>query len=150
VGDPGESPSARPERADEARGLRLGMAQRLTERERGVLELRFGLRDGEPLTLKEVGWRLGCTREWVRARSRPVTSPGSISVILSLDNPSPIGVAHEAGHAGGWVGEVDLGPPEAVWRLMVGGQEFDGRPGGAGAGRRRSGRSRRSGPWPGW
>jgi hypothetical protein len=28
--------------------------------------LRFGLVDGEPLTLKEVGHRLGVTREWVR------------------------------------------------------------------------------------
>jgi RNA polymerase primary sigma factor len=66
LGDPGECPSAPVERADEARGLRSRMAQRLTARERRMLELRYGLVDGEPLTLKEVGRRLGCTREWVR------------------------------------------------------------------------------------
>ncbi len=38
----------------------------LPAQERTVLELRFGLRGTPPLTLKEVGERLGVTREWVR------------------------------------------------------------------------------------
>jgi len=38
----------------------------LTERERDVLEQRFGLKDGESHTLEEVGQRLGVTRERIR------------------------------------------------------------------------------------
>jgi RNA polymerase primary sigma factor len=38
----------------------------LTERERKVLELRFGLADGNPCTLDEVGRRLKVTRERIR------------------------------------------------------------------------------------
>jgi RNA polymerase primary sigma factor len=66
LGDPRECPSAALERADEARGLRARMEQRLSGRERQMLELRYGLRDGQPLTLKEVGARLGMTREGAR------------------------------------------------------------------------------------
>lgn len=44
-------------------GRRLG---RLDDRERTILALRFGLDGQPPLTLKEVGKRLGVTREWVR------------------------------------------------------------------------------------
>ena len=38
----------------------------LTPRERAVIRLRFGLEDGTPLTLAEVGQRLGVSRERVR------------------------------------------------------------------------------------
>jgi RNA polymerase primary sigma factor len=38
----------------------------LTPRERAVIRLRFGLEDGTPLTLAEVGHRLGVSRERVR------------------------------------------------------------------------------------
>lgn len=38
----------------------------LTARERRVLELRFGLADGQPHTLEEVGEELGVTRERIR------------------------------------------------------------------------------------
>jgi len=38
----------------------------LTRRERAVLELRFGLRDGKPQTLEEVGRHFGLTRERIR------------------------------------------------------------------------------------
>jgi len=38
----------------------------LSERERGVLELRFGLKDGQSRTLEEVGDMFGVTRERVR------------------------------------------------------------------------------------
>ena len=47
---------------DEVRGA----LDSLTERERQVLQLRFGLLDGEPTTLKEVGRELGITRERAR------------------------------------------------------------------------------------
>ena len=40
--------------------------QRLDERERTILNLRYGLVGDMPLTLKEIGRRLGVTREWVR------------------------------------------------------------------------------------
>ena len=39
---------------------------RLDERERIVIALRYGLGGSSPLTLKEIGRRLGVTREWVR------------------------------------------------------------------------------------
>jgi len=38
----------------------------LTRRERAVLELRFGLRDGRPQTLEDVGRQFGLTRERIR------------------------------------------------------------------------------------
>lgn len=38
----------------------------LTDRERKVLELRYGLTDGQPRTLEEVGKAFGVTRERVR------------------------------------------------------------------------------------
>jgi RNA polymerase primary sigma factor len=38
----------------------------LTRRERAVLESRFGLRDGKPQTLEEVGRQFGLTRERIR------------------------------------------------------------------------------------
>jgi RNA polymerase primary sigma factor len=59
------APEAALEAEDERQDLLRRLA-RLDERERAILALRFGL-DGEiPLTLKEVGRRLGVTREWVR------------------------------------------------------------------------------------
>ena len=38
----------------------------LTEREKGVLALRFGMDDGTPRTLEEVGKYFGVTRERIR------------------------------------------------------------------------------------
>ena len=38
----------------------------LNERERKVLELRFGLHDGQTRTLEEVGQEFGVTRERIR------------------------------------------------------------------------------------
>lgn len=38
----------------------------LTDRERQVLELRFGLKDGRPRTLEEVGNNFDVTRERIR------------------------------------------------------------------------------------
>lgn len=44
----------------------LEMMQDLDDREQKVLKFRFGLADSEPHTLKEIGERLGLTRERVR------------------------------------------------------------------------------------
>ncbi len=44
----------------------LRRLDRLDERERLIVSLRFGLLDEPPLTLKEIGRRVGVTREWVR------------------------------------------------------------------------------------
>jgi len=63
--DDGNSPDSAMELDDDRRQLRDRL-DRLDDRERLVLALRFGLDGDEPLTLKEVGRRLGITREWVR------------------------------------------------------------------------------------
>ncbi|RUL87116.1 sigma-70 family RNA polymerase sigma factor [Tautonia sociabilis] len=63
--DPREAPEAPMEADDDRRDLMRRLA-RLDDRERTILTLRFGLGDREPMTLKEIGRRLGVTREWVR------------------------------------------------------------------------------------
>lgn len=60
-----DSPDAMMEADDERQSL-LRRMQRLDDRERAILAMRFGLEGAPPLTLKEVGKRLGVTREWVR------------------------------------------------------------------------------------
>jgi RNA polymerase primary sigma factor len=60
-----DAPDAMLEADDERQNL-LRRMQELDERERSILTLRFGLEGENPLTLKEVGRRLGVTREWVR------------------------------------------------------------------------------------
>lgn len=63
--DPSEAPEVALE-LDEERAEILRRMSQLEDRERQVLILRFGLMGEEPLTLKEIGRRLGVTREWVR------------------------------------------------------------------------------------
>ena len=65
AGDHHEGPDAAIEADDERRHL-LGRLKRLDDRERTIVSLRFGLDGDDPMTLKEVGRRLGVTREWVR------------------------------------------------------------------------------------
>ncbi len=60
-----EAPDAVLEADDERQDL-MRRLERLDARERAILALRFGLEGELPLTLKEVGRRLGVTREWVR------------------------------------------------------------------------------------
>jgi RNA polymerase primary sigma factor len=52
--------------AEEDRQMLMHRLERLDLRERTVLALRYGLEGELPLTLKEIGRRLGVTREWVR------------------------------------------------------------------------------------
>lgn len=63
--DPGDGPTSGLETGDACAEMvrRLSI---LDERERMVLTYRYGLRGVTPLTLKEIGERLGVTREWVR------------------------------------------------------------------------------------
>jgi RNA polymerase primary sigma factor len=63
--DPHAGPEADLERSEELEDLHRRM-ERLDERERTILALRYGLGGREPQTLKQVGLRLGMTREWVR------------------------------------------------------------------------------------
>ncbi|HYT80156.1 MAG TPA: sigma factor-like helix-turn-helix DNA-binding protein, partial [Actinomycetota bacterium] len=44
----------------------VSVLRTLSARERRVVELRFGLRDGQPRTLEEVGREFGITRERIR------------------------------------------------------------------------------------
>jgi len=60
-----ESPGASLE-ADDERRILLNRMECLNTRERTILALRYGLEGESPLTLKEIGRRLGVTREWVR------------------------------------------------------------------------------------
>jgi RNA polymerase primary sigma factor len=61
VESPFESASENLQREDIRKAL-----DALPEREREVIELRFGLRGAEPLTLEEVGRAFGVTRERIR------------------------------------------------------------------------------------
>lgn len=76
-----ETPDAALEVAEERRELyaRLGC---LDSRERAIIAMRYGLGGREPMTLKEIGNRMGVTREWVRrieARSLAKLGEGSAS-----------------------------------------------------------------------
>lgn len=59
-----EAPEARVEAEDLRRDLRRRLG-RLDDRERAVLTLRFGLDGEDPLSPRQIGQRLGVTREWV-------------------------------------------------------------------------------------
>jgi RNA polymerase primary sigma factor len=63
------APQAALEKADDLRQV-LGLLETMDPREAAVLRLRFGLGGEAPLTLQEVGNRLGLTRERVRQIER--------------------------------------------------------------------------------
>jgi RNA polymerase primary sigma factor len=52
--------------ADDEWDIVWSRIERLDARERAILVLRYGLEGETPLTLKEIGRRLGVTREWIR------------------------------------------------------------------------------------
>ena len=88
--DDQEPPDAALEAADERREL-LGRLDRLDDRERTIVLLRFGLSGDAPMTLKEVGRRLGVTREWVRKiEVRAVKKlDGDAPALTPAPRPSP-------------------------------------------------------------
>ena len=65
LADRGEAPEEAMRR-EEAAGVLAAAVRRLGPRDAEVLRRRYGLQGGEPETLKEVGDRLGLTRERVR------------------------------------------------------------------------------------
>jgi RNA polymerase primary sigma factor len=65
----GPGPGAELAQSDEMRQV-LGMVDQLHPREAMVLRLRYGLQGEEPLTLMQIGERLGLTRERVRQIER--------------------------------------------------------------------------------
>jgi RNA polymerase primary sigma factor len=64
-GDGAPGPDSQVMAADELRQV-LGMLGSLDDRAATVLRLRFGLGGEDPLSLQEIGDRIGCTRERVR------------------------------------------------------------------------------------
>jgi RNA polymerase primary sigma factor len=62
---PYSPPEAALEAAEDRRELSRRL-ERLDDRERAILTLRYGLGGGTPMTLRDVGRKLGVTREWVR------------------------------------------------------------------------------------
>lgn len=68
-----KTPDATLIETDDVRQVLL-LLDRMGEREATVLRLRFGLDGGEPKTLKEIGERLGLTRERVRQIEREALS----------------------------------------------------------------------------
>ena len=63
--DPCGAPGREIESLDDQRLLRTRM-ECLENRERIILSMRYGLDNEMPMTLQEIGERLGVTREWVR------------------------------------------------------------------------------------
>ena len=82
TGDHHDGPEAALEADDERRHL-LRRLDRLDDRERTIVTLRFGLGGNDPLTLKEVGRRLGVTREWVRKIE--------VRAVKKLEGDAPVG-----------------------------------------------------------
>jgi RNA polymerase primary sigma factor len=91
-----EDPTA-PSPAAEAARTMLGseldeVLRSLSPRERRVLQLRFGLTDGQPRTLEEVGARLGISREMTRKLEREALArlrqPGLAEKVRGLTLPA--------------------------------------------------------------
>jgi RNA polymerase primary sigma factor len=91
-----EDPTAPSPSAEAARAM-LGteldeVLRALSPRERRVLQLRFGLTDGQPRTLEEVGARLGLSREMTRKLEREALArlrqPGMAEKVRGLTLPA--------------------------------------------------------------
>jgi RNA polymerase primary sigma factor len=90
------SPEAALESRDEKAEI-LRRMDRLDDRERLVVTLRYGLEGEAPLTLKEIGLRIGITREWVRklelkAVAKLLGSAVSAAQSPPKDPPRPLGL----------------------------------------------------------
>lgn len=76
---------------------------RIDQREAEILKLRFGLDDGQPLTLKEIGAKVGLTRERVRQienealrKLNSYLSTGRLPALAPVDASSEPVVEHAA------------------------------------------------------
>ncbi|GAC1334724.1 MAG: RNA polymerase sigma factor RpoD/SigA [Isosphaeraceae bacterium] len=84
-----DAPDAALEALDERSDLSRRL-DRLDARERMVISLRYGLEGDAPLTLKELGRRLGVTREWVRKiELRAVAKLDDSAENSAADTPTP-------------------------------------------------------------
>jgi hypothetical protein len=63
----------------------------------------------------------------IRGRIGPTDLPGAIGVLSAPHDPLPVGIAYANGHVGGWANDQWLGPLEAVWRIVIGREELEGR-----------------------
>ena len=104
----------------------------LPERERKVIELRFGLSGTQPCTLEEVGRAFGVTRERIRQIEN-----NTLKKLEACPRHRRSGTASE------WWGEADAASPHALYRLC-GGVLRGPLDAAAGARRRRGRRRRRS------
>jgi RNA polymerase primary sigma factor len=86
--DPAAGPTGSLESFDERSDL-LRRLDCLDDRERLVIRLRYGLDGVDPLTLKEIGRRLGITREWVRKLELRAMS----KLEAAADQPAPAAAA---------------------------------------------------------
>jgi RNA polymerase primary sigma factor len=78
------SPEAALESWDENAEV-MSRMDRLDDRERLVLTLHYGLGGESPLTLKEIGLRIGITREWVRKLELKAVA----KMLASASSPAP-------------------------------------------------------------
>jgi RNA polymerase primary sigma factor len=105
--DPYGPPDLAVESLDDQHLLRSRM-EGLDGRERIILTLRYGLENEMPMTLKEIGCRLGVTREWVRVielkavrklRGEVSEEPGKAtrrSISIRSKARAPKGASHSA------------------------------------------------------
>jgi RNA polymerase primary sigma factor len=78
------APDAQALEADDLQTIRL-LLEAIDEREATILRLRFGLDGDEPLTLKEIGARIGLTRE--RVRQIEIEALDKLNERMSSDRP---------------------------------------------------------------
>ena len=97
-----EAPGKAADRAMVAQQINLALKS-LTPREEKVIRLRFGLDDGRPRTLEEVGRDFGVTRERVREIQRMAQEPASLESPVGEEEDSSLGdfVADENAEAPG-------------------------------------------------
>jgi RNA polymerase primary sigma factor len=84
-----QAPNVDMAKADDWRQV-LGLLSKMDEREALVLRLRFGLEDEEPMTLKDIGVRLGLTRERIRQIEKDALGTLREQLAARADGGAPI------------------------------------------------------------
>jgi RNA polymerase primary sigma factor len=85
-----QAPNVDMAKADDWREV-LGLLSKMDEREALVLRLRFGLADEEPMSLKDIGARLGLTRERIRQIEKDALGTLREQLEARADGGAPIG-----------------------------------------------------------